>query len=345
VSGSYLYSRPSNDVDYSEQAAGRLVATQNGAFTANSRLPHTSGWLTAELRPHDRVRVVESWLTDRLNNTFDPLRWNWSRQQVDAFFDAAKGLTVRGGHRYEWADASARLPKLGGPADSQLRRHVGLAGARYQAGLGFVANADLEVGRSSEAFFRTSARDYFKLRGQARMQPVKALALAGHWSVFDNSNPSPLGRYDWLSRSTGATVTWLPKGGQRFSLWGGYTRATIASDIPYLIPQQFTAARSIYHERSHTITMLAETGHKRLRIGAGGSAFISSGTRPTRFYEPTGRIVAPLTTRLSAKAEWRYHGYSEPGFFFDAAPNRPGQTGLEGFRAHLLTFSLLARLK
>ena len=345
ITGSYRYSRPSNDVNYTEQAAGRLVGTQNGALVSNSRLPHTSGWLSAELRPHERVRIVESWLTDRLNNSFDPLRWNWSRQQLEGFFDVARGLTVRGGHRYEWADASARLPKLGGPADSQLRRNVGLAGVRYQAGRGFVANADAEIGRSSEAFFRTSARDYLRLRGQARLQPVKTLSLAGHWSVFDNSNPSPLGRYDWLSRSTGATLSWLPKGGERVSVWGGYTRATTSSGIPYLIPQSFTQARSIYLERSHTVTAMTEFGHKRLRLGAGGSAFIASGTRPTRFYEPTGRIVAPLTPRLAAKAEWRYHGYAEPGFFFDAGPQRPGQTGLEGFRAHLWTFALIASLK
>ena len=345
VSGSYLYSRPVNDVNYTEQAAGRLVATQNGAFASSSRLPHSSGWLTAELRPHERFRVVESWLTDKLNNSFDPLRWTWNRQQLEGFVDVARGLTLRGGHRYEWADAQARLPKLGGPPDTQLRRNVGLAGARYQAGLGFVANADAEIGRSSEAFFRTSARDYLRLRGQARMQPLKTISLAGHWTVFDNSNPSPLGRYDWLSRSSGVTATWLPKGGQRFSVWTSYTRATISSDIPYLLPQSFSPARSIYHERSHTFTSLAEFTHKRARIGAGGSAFAATGTRPTRFYEPTGRVVVPLRSRLSAKAEWRYHGYAEPAFFFDAGPARPNQTGLEGFRAHVWVFALVASLK
>lgn len=345
ISGSYLYSRPSNDVNYTEQATGHLVATQNGAYTSTSRLPHSSGWITAEARPTSWVRFVESWLTDRLNNSFDPLRWSWSRQQIDGFVDVAKGLTVRGGHRYEWADAEARLPKLGGPADSQLRRHVGLAGARYQAGLGFVANAEAEIGRSGEAFFRTSARDYLKLRGQARMQPVKDVSIAGHWTVLDNSNPSPLGRYDWLSRSTGVNASWLPKGGQRFTLWTGYTRATISSDIPYLIPLSFTTARSIYHERSHTVTALAEFGHKGVRLGVGGSAFVGSGTRPTRLYEPTGRILVPLRHRLSAKAEWRYQGFAEPGFYFDAGPALANQTGFEGFRAHLLTFALVAAMK
>ena len=345
VSGSFLHSRPSNDVDYREQAAGRLVATQNGAFSSTSRLPHTSGWLSAELRLNERVRLVESWLTDRLNNSFDSLRWNWSRQQIEGFADVAKGLTLHGGHRYEWADSSARLPQLGGPASASLRRHVGLGGARLQGGLGFVANADFELGRSGEAFFRTSARDYLRLRGQARLQPVKTVALAGHWSVFDNTNPSPLGRWDWLSRSTGATVSWLPKGGQRFNLWGSYTRASLSSSIPYLIPQSFSPAQSVYRERSHTVTALAEFGGKRLRLGVGGSALATAGTRPTRFYEPTGRIVAPLTPRLSAKTEWRYHGFAEPGFLFDAAPNRPAQTGLEGFRAHLWTFALVATLK
>lgn len=339
VSGSYLYSRPSNDVDYNELAGGRLVATQNGAFSSTSRLPHSSGWLSAEVRPHERLRIVESWLTDRLNNSFDPLRWNWSRQQLEGFVDVAKGLTLRGGHRYEWADASARVPKLGGPAATTLRRQVGLAGARFQAGLGLVANADAEIGRSSNAFFRTSTRDYLRLRGQVRMQPLKTLSLTGNWSVFDNSNPSPLGQYDWLSRSTGATASWLPKGGSRFSLWGSYTRASVSSSIPYLVPQSFSRAQSVYRERSHTVTALAEFGGKRLRLGAGGSAFTADGTRPTRFYEPVGRVVATLSPRLSAKTEWRYHGFAEPGFLYDT------RLGPEGFRAHLWVMALIASLK
>lgn len=353
VSGSYLYSRPTRDIDYSETAAGRFAylnplrfsSTQTGTFATTAQLPHSSGWLSAELRPHERVRIVESWLTDRMSHSLDVMRWNTNRQQLDGFADVAKGLTLRGGHRYEWGEARTRLPALGGPESTELRRHAGLAGARFQTGRGFVANSDVEIGRSSQAFYRTSARDFYKWRGQVRVQPVNSLSLAGHWLVFDNVNPSPLGRFDWLSRSSGVTASWLPKGGQRFSFWGGYTRATIASEIPYLTPQSFTQARSIYQERSHTVTAMAETVFSKVRLSAGGSAFVAAGTRPTRFYEPSGRIVVPLRAKLSAKAEWRYHGMAEPGFYFDAGVTRPAVTGIEGFRAHLWVFALLAQLR
>ena len=353
ISGSYLYSRPSRDIDYSERATGRFASlnplrfttTQTGTIATSAQLPRSSGWVAVEARPHERVRIVESWLTDRLNQSLDVMRWTHNRQQLDGFVDVAKGLTLRGGHRYEWGEARSRLPQLLGPESTELRRHVGLAGVRFQAGRGLVASSDVEIGRSDAVYSRTSARDFYRWKGQVRLQPAPSLSVAGNWLVFDSVNPSPLGRLDWLSRSQSVTLSWLPKGGQKVSLWGGYSRATIASDVPYLIPQSFARAQSIYRERSHTVTAMAETALGKARIGAGGAAFVSAGTRPTRLYEPTGRLIVPLNKKLSAKAEWRYHGMAEPGFFFDAGANRPFVSGIEGFRAHLWVFALLAQLR
>jgi hypothetical protein len=66
----------------------------------------------------------------------------------------------------------------------------------------------------------------------------------------------------------------------------------------------------------------------RARIGAGGSLFVSSGSRPTEYYQPLLRLVVPLHQHLAWRADWCYHGFGE--IFYPT----------EGFRAHLVTVGL-----
>jgi hypothetical protein len=107
----------------------------------------------------------------------------------------------------------------------------------------------------------------------------------------------------------------------------------VDSRIPYLEPQDLRTASSIYRENAHAFTGLWEGGPKAFQLGIGGAAFVSAGTRPTRFWEPLGRVTVPLRKRFSAKAEWRWHGLTEPFFL------------AEGFRAHLLMLSVAANLQ
>lgn len=338
LSGSFVFTQPRSTIDYSDQAAGRFVlfdplrftSTLSGQVAGTTRMPHTSGWFSAELRPHDRVRLVESWLTDRLRNAADPLRFDWSRQQAEGFINVARGLTLHGGHRYEWADSRARVPLLSGPSAAQLRRHVGLAGVRAHYGRVLVS-ASYEGGVSDKVLYRTSVNDFHRFRGRARVEATQALSIEGNWNVLDNRNPSPLGAFEWLARSQGATVTWSSK--RLGALWGSYSRAAVDSRIPYIEPQDLRTAQSIFKENSHTITGLWESGAKRVRLGLGGAAFVSSGTRPTRLWEPVTRLTVPLSKRLAGRAEWRWHGLTEP--FYVA----------EGFRAHLWTLSLIGSVK
>jgi hypothetical protein len=121
VYGQFLYSQPNNDVTYQQFNTGNFVTLapllfytgQQFVLSAQSRLPHTSGSFGVELRPFRRLRIVESWLTDRLHNAgaSQPgqsarLVSNYSQEQVDLFFDVSKKLTLRGGYRYVWGDGS-----------------------------------------------------------------------------------------------------------------------------------------------------------------------------------------------------------------------------------------------
>ena len=118
LSGSFLYSQPKTDIIYNQTNKGLFTDLDTLLFTdqqslrwaAASRQPHSSGNVSAEVRPHQRVRIMESWFTDRFHNasTFDRLVWNQSQQQLDVMVEASRWLTLRGGHRYTWGDGSSR---------------------------------------------------------------------------------------------------------------------------------------------------------------------------------------------------------------------------------------------
>ncbi len=64
------------------------------------------------------------------------------------------------------------------------------------------------------------------------------------------------------------------------------------------------------------------------KLTAGGSLFISSGSRPTSYYLPLATLWVPVGKKLSWFAEWRYYGYGEAFYLY------------EGFRANLVTTGL-----
>jgi hypothetical protein len=59
------------------------------------------------------------------------------------------------------------------------------------------------------------------------------------------------------------------------------------------------------------------------RFTVGGSLFISSGSRPTRYYQPLMRLSLPLQKYVSWNTEWKYYGYAEQFYLY------------EGFRAQV----------
>ncbi|MEZ5400987.1 MAG: hypothetical protein R2729_15055 [Bryobacteraceae bacterium] len=353
--GQFLYSRPRTDSEYTADAAGRFVS-RNALVFANAlrgmtfveaKQPRTSASASVEVRPVSRVRLVETWMTDRLHNAggaaisetlpapmsvflADRLTWNWSRQQLDGFVDVARWLTLRGGHQYLWGDAATRAPQLGGPSTAELRRHTGLLGvvARPTDKLRVQADYEGARGDGARSWYTTSLNDYQKLRSQVRFQPASSLALHANVQALENKNPSRLGGYDFLSRSASLGVLWTPEKLKGVVGSMTYSRSTLRSDIFYLAPQALSPERSFYRENAHGLSGLLEWTGARFGLAAGGAAFVSSGSRPTRLYQPVGRVLAPLHKGVTAKAEWRWHGLTEP--FFAA----------EGFRAHLFVVSL-----
>ncbi|MGA2131011.1 MAG: hypothetical protein ABSH50_01740 [Bryobacteraceae bacterium] len=360
VYGQFLYSQPQTTVNYSQYNTGNFVLLSSLLFYTGeqalgyteSKQPHTSGSFGFELRPLKRVRIRESWMTDRLHTAaaglvtdmiLQPtsaaettlsaltslLVMNYNQEQVDVLVDVTRKLTLRGGYRYSWGDAEDPAPLLtgGGLESSQLRQQAGLAGIHYRPTQKLSLDADFEDAASDHAYFRTSLYNYQKMRARARYQLAAKLSLQAVFSLLNNQNPTPGINYDFLSRQNSLSASWTPS--KRVSILGEYTRSTLRSNINYLDPETLSPEQSLYRDNAHSASALIDLalpGYAKLtpRLSFGGSLFISSGSRPTTFYQPLVRLAVPIHKNLAWKSEYRYYGYGEIFYLY------------EGFRAHIL---------
>jgi hypothetical protein len=364
VYGQFLYSQPETNVNYTQMDSGNLVMLSSLLFYtgeqalgyAESKQPHTTGSLGFEVRPVKRLRIRESWMTDRMHTAaaglftdmiLQPvsaaqtmpldlaslLVMNYSQEQVDVLVDVTRKLTLRGGYRYSWGDAETQAPLLagGGLEASELRQQAGIAGFNFRATQKLSFNVDFEGADSNHAYFRTSLYNYQKMRARARYQVASTLALEASFSLLDNQNPTPGINYDFLSRQNSLSGSWTPS--KRVSILGEYTRSTLRSNINYLDPEFFTPELSLYRDNAHNASALVDLalpGYAKLtpHLSFGGSLFISSGSRPTTYYQPLARLTVPLRKNLAWKSEYRYYGYGEIFYQY------------EGFRAHILQTGL-----
>jgi hypothetical protein len=357
ISGQFLYSRPTSDATYWQSNTGNFVnlqsllffSGQQGLATAQAKQPHTSASAGAEYRPFRRLRIFETFLTDRLHNASsaavdqqillsgqqpflaDRLIWNYNQQQVDAFFDATSKITLRGGYRYVWGESTLRAPQLfPQPAGErfELRRNVGLAGVTARAGDKLSTAVDYEGAAGDRTYFRTGLQDYQKLRARARYQAAATLALQATFSYLNNQNPDPLSNYDFESRESALSVYWTPGGGKRVALTAEYARLTIRSDIGYLDPLTLTGAQSVYRDRGHSATSVLDVALGKAKLQVGGSLFVSSGSRPTNFYQPVAALAVPIAKRVEWRSEWRWYSLSESLYSYEGFGSHMFVTGL-----------------
>ena len=366
VYGQFLYSEPKTTVNYQQYDGGNLYlqtqilfySAQQYLVSSAAQMPHTTGNLGAEIRPWRRVRITESWTTDRLHNSGSSpenqtltesqtlqqqtaallessLVTNYNQVEARLFFEATSKLTLHGGYRYVWGDANdAVLPAEGlASVDSvKLRQNVGIGGFTYRPIQKFSFSAEGESASSSGAYFRTSLYDYQKVRAQARYH-TGPISFSADFNLLNNQDPQPGIHYDYLSHQESLSVMWSPAGGKAFDFQGSYTRSDLSSDIDYLFPSTEQPLLSNYRDNSHIATALfhinpPHKGPVAPVIIAGGSLVISSGSRPTTYYQPMVKLSLPAGKHLTWFAEWRYYGYNEAFYLYEA------------FRAHIVTVGL-----
>ncbi len=365
--GQFLYSQPDTAVNYQQYDTGNQVLQSQLLFytgqqyllTAAAKLPHTSASAGVEIRPLRRVRILESWLTDRLHNASSAnstnlllaasntsttiagllassLVTNYNQEEVDVILDATFRLTLRGGYRYVWGDAmDATLPPAGLASSDQakLRRQVGLGAVTLRPVQKLTFTAEAEAASSSGAYFRTSLYDYQKIRAQARYQATGSLSFAADFLALNNQNGTPGVNYDFETLQEALSLLWSPAN-QNWGFEGSYTRSALHSNLGYLEPQDLAPLVSRYRDNAHTATALFHVKFGRAksiytpRIDAGGSFFLSSGSRPTAYYQPIVKLLVPFAKNATWFSEWTYYGYGEAFYLY------------EGFRAHLVTTGL-----
>jgi hypothetical protein len=361
--GQFLFSQPESDASYQQAAVGNLLQFNPLLFytgqlfilSSAAKMPHTTGSAGAEIRPRRNVRVIQSWLTDRLHNAgsagsnnqvFGPgvsqqtlaqltagLITNYNQVQTNVIWQVRPQVILRGGYRHEWGDASqAVLPPAGlASADSvELRRNVVIGGLTLKPTKKLTITGDAEGAPDDRAYFRTSLHNYQYARAQARYQIAAGISVAGDFNLLNNQNPAPDVRGDYLARQQSISVVWSPDDGKRFDVLGSYTRSTVRSNILFLQPQDFAPRDSIYRENGHTATALwnwklPHTGGVTPKITAGGSLCVTSGSRPTKYYQPTATLWLPTGKHLTWFGEWHYYGFGEPFFTY------------EDFHAHTIT--------
>jgi hypothetical protein len=300
------------------------------------------------------MRIVESWLTDRLHDAgssaatqtlLSPyaslplssllataLAYDYNQEALDIFYQATSKLTLRGGYRYVWGDASyAFLPPegLASSAQEQLRQNIGVGAATFRPSQKISVTGEFEGGASSGVYFRTSLYNYQKVRAQVHYQPLQSLSVSADFTLLNNQNPLAGTNYDYSTSQESLSFYWSPHG-KIFDIQGTYSRSDLKSNISYLEPETLSPQLSAYRDNAHTGTALFDLNWphgKRFapKLSAGGSFFISSGSQPTSYYQPTARLWVPLSKHATWFSEWQYYGYGEVFNLY------------EGFRTHLVT--------
>ncbi|HEX5323351.1 MAG TPA: hypothetical protein VFW40_06155, partial [Capsulimonadaceae bacterium] len=264
------------------------------------------------------------------------LATNYSQEALDVFYDPVPKLTLRGGYRYVWGDAGyAFLPPegLASAEHEDLRRNVGVGAITYRPTQKISVSAEAEAASSSGVYFLTSLYNYQKVRGQVHYQPLATLSISGDFTLLNNDNPLAGTAYRFTSHQESLSVYWSPRASKIFDIQGSYTRSDLKSDIGYLEPEDLSPQVSAYRDEGHTATALFDLSWPRAKrfapkLSAGGSMFLSNGSRPTNYYQPVAKLWVPLGSHVNWFTEWRYYGYGEAFYLY------------EGFRTHLVQTGL-----
>ena len=231
ITGDFVYARPRTDVNYTENSTGnfflqrtlQFYSTGQDLLTGDANMPHLTGNLSVELRPTRRLRIVESWMSDRFHGASNALLvqnllagmpltdqqlanerivLRYNQEEADVYYDLTSYLTLRGGYRFVWGNSDVTAPILTGiPSETaNLHRQVGIAGVSYRLGQKLRINGDAEGSSSTQAFFRTSLQQYEKAHIRAQYDLSAAWHFAADVSLLNNSNPDPE-RASWIFRA------------------------------------------------------------------------------------------------------------------------------------------------
>jgi len=363
-----MYTVPLANVNYQQYDTGNQVVLSQLLFytgeqylvSSTTRFPHTTANVGWEIRPHRRVRILQSWLTDRMTNTGSAnqsdtvasagsaasqtiaaldssLAYHNSQAETNILFDAGHGLTIRAGYRYVWGTANdAVLPQNGLLTLEQdgLRRNVEMGTISWHSYRHpqLFLSGEAEVGESGGTYFRTSLYNYQRIRTMGRFSFWKRWQVSGDFRIMNNHNPLAGDSYKFVTHQESLTLIYTPRS-KVFNADVTYEHCGYHSNVEFLVPESLTPGDSAFNENCHRISGMLNSSitgfHKRtITLEAGGAAVLTSGTNPTTYYQPTAKMMAPVAKNVALFAEWRYYGFGEAFYQF------------QSFRANLMTVGL-----
>lgn len=363
LTGQFLYSQPKVDATQHSEAEGQLVYLpylasyslfSEQSVTQASRPRPSANWST-ELRITQRLRIVQSFYTDRfhlagsaaihqllnvspelnVDGASNPrLALRYSQNQTDLIFEPERRVSIRAGHRYAWGEAMTTAPEFDlrpePKTQAALRRHVALASAAARLFAGRLRlSAQAEYSPRSEAYFRTALDRYQREKFRVSYRLFTTLTIQGSFTNFSNRNEDPQIDLKTQSRLFSAGFSWAPKGRRDLSLVADYARSSLNSSILAVQLPFFGTDFANYQDDGHAGSLFlhsAVAGGARLK--AGGSLFVGSGSRPTRFYVPQVELDGQLNERLRWVGEWKWFGFREQSY------------PLENFRSHVVSAGL-----
>ena len=364
VYGNFGYSDPHTNTNYTQYDTGNLLLLSQVLFysgeqflsTAAARMPHTSADLGWEIKPFKRLHFDQHWLTDRQHNsgstagtdellatsgtTILPdvlnslLASNYNEVESGVMYEPWDRLHLRGSYRYEWGNGDdVVLPQteLLTVENSRLQRNVVLGSASWRVMKSLLAAADFEWGRSGSEYFRTSLYNYRKARINARYDLSSTLHLSADYRILSNKNPLAGSPYKSLSHQESASLQWLPKG-SKMDFIGTYEHCGFDTRMTYLDPGFLITDIADYREYCHDISATANVTLpaflKHARLSAGGSAVLTSGSRPTTYYQPLVKLAVPLARGFGWFATWQYYGFGDAYYSYESFQSNLITTGL-----------------
>lgn len=361
LAGNVMYSKPQTVSRFSEELIGSVAyqamiyPRNSDTFYGNATMPRSAWSGSAELRPFSRLRIRETYETDRMQvdstavltalyfpttgvqvdnrqSVGDRFEATRNRNQVEGLFDVNKSFMIRGGYRKEWGRSLMRSGFLNTqPYErGELERNVGLIGLQFRATSRLVVNGDYEIGDGVKTYYRTGLMDTRKYRIQGRFTLRNDLTFNALYSRLENKNPDQGINYNYHAQAISANLQWMPANARNFAFVADYSRSAILSDINYQDATWFRTIKSLYRDNAHSFNTFVnfiarpKSMPAPLTLTFGGSFVTTSGSRPSRYYQPQGKVLVPIIPKLQAFGEWRWFGLNQPYYSF------------EGFRTHMI---------
>ena len=265
---------------------------------------HTAGSTLSQLIFHDVDPVLQPGTIDRLELLvpFDSrMAMDLNIQELEGQFSLTPDLILRVGHRYE--SKNLKLEDT-----FPWKRNVLVLGGSYHFSSRDRIAVDYELGRTDQPIFRTDPLDFTRLRIRGRYSPFESLEINGSLRLFDHDNDV----LSYTSRNRGYTLQFSYSPAVRLSFGGQWTHSDLDTEIPYVVPQDFSIETFAFRERGNYGNMFISLGLPRnSRLNLGYSVWGNSGNFPVNYHQPFAKLEIPLGERLVAYGQWNYYGYNE----------------------------------